>query len=256
MEHPDWSRERNLKLRVLISECVQLRCYNSWVDIVDDLTDDQLNDVETVLSKLVARHNFLLSIGEDDASALVRADDFLIAVASEDETYLSWIFEHISIELSNIPERLIQLSKRATSVHRSCRRKIGGAVGGRLENILSACLDFPSNVLRLEIQWKIIDAEHSEDLNFRNSLEAVFMDFLDWIEFAAHIVISHGEPASDIVNSLETQFRRGGWWLALPFAQDHLRFTNAVKKEIDEFSAIMNLETATLLKRFPGTKPG
>jgi hypothetical protein len=205
-----------------------------------------------------------------------------MAVASQDEQYQSWVTEHLFVDhweifrtldhqqgvlnehiiqdiltYLDLPERLIFISKRAAFVYRTYRRKIGGVIGERLNGILSACLDFPRNLLRLEFLWELYDVENADDLNFRNLLEAVFMDLLDWVELAAaNIVILHEERASDIIKSLQTQLARGSWWLFPRFDEYERQLTNLLKKEIGEFSAKMKLETEALkLTRFPTLKP-
>lgn len=184
----------------MIAACTEVR-----EDILDSLTYDQVNDLGKVLPKFVSRRNELLSLNVDQRALLVSADYILMAVASQDEQYQSRVTEHLFVDhweilrtldhkqgvlnehiiqhiltYLDLPERLIFISKRAAFVYRAYRRKIGGTIGDRLNGILSACLDFPKNLLRLETLWELYDVENADDLNFRYVLEAVFMDLLDW----------------------------------------------------------------------------
>ena len=278
----DWFSDTNKKIRAVLAACIELRCTEVRDDILDSLTYDQVNDLGKVLRKFVSRRNALLYLNVDQRAPLVSADYILMAVASQDEQYQSWVTEHLFVDhweifrtldhqqgvlnehiiqdiltYLDLPESLIFISKRAAFVYRTYRRKIGGVIGERLNGILSACLDFPRNLLRLEILWELYDVENADDLNFRNLLEAVFMDLLDWVELAAaNIVILHEERASDIIKSLQTQLARGSWWLFPRFDEYERQLTNLLKKEIGEFSAKMKLETEALkLTRFPTLKP-
>ena len=223
------SDHRNEKSRIVIAACIQLECDRAVAKLVH-FTDEELDNAVKVLSGMVARRNFLLSLNEDEPAALVNANLWLLARATQmHNEYANWVTvhllpprlaeilpvlrqrgflrEHMRNILTNFepPERLVSFSQRVEAVYRIWRRKIGGPVGKRLHLTLLSALALPSRLLWVEIEWKFIDA----NLSIRNALEAVFMDFLDLIQIGASKIVTFNDPqtsqesANSIIHDLE-----------------------------------------------------
>ena len=224
------SDHRNEKSRIVIAACIQLEC-NQAVGNLVRFTDEELDNAAKVLTGMVARRNFLLSLNEDEPAALVKGSLWLLACATEmHNEYANWVTDHLvppklaqllpilrqrgflREQIRNVltnfepPERLVLFSKRVEAVYRAFRRKIGGAVGKRLQQTLSSALAMPSRLLWIEIKWKLVDAY----LEIRNTLEAVFMEFLDLIQIGASKILTTSndlqtskESANSIIHDLE-----------------------------------------------------
>lgn len=226
----EWSSERMEKFRLVISACIHLGCDADWSFLVD-LPDSQLDRTVLVLSALISRR-------DDFGGGLVNAEywmsallddkmweytrwvaDHIIPVAVEEELVpvLSQAFltEHVGIILANfdLPDRLIVFSKGVQCVYRKYRRKIGGAVGKQLNEILRSALQFPYTLLYLEITWKVIQ-EDSSNLGFRDSIEAIFNGIIEVVEKFAKksLTVNHDVRAVQLLESLEFLLCCG-WWL-------------------------------------------
>ena len=274
----DLFRDRTQNFRIVIAACLQMHCELFW-NYLADFTDEQLNSLVQVLCKLVNRRNFVLSLNEDEpAASLTSARDFIDNVFWEKVVHTSWISEHLfdpsefsrvlgrcgflGENIKNIlsyfefPERLILFSKRFDSLYRKLRRKIGGTKGKRLHDMLSHCIGFPSELLHLEINCGFVDSVDPEELARRDSLEAVFSDFLDLFEVSGDIILHEKAVSGEIIDSLaeilvgDVPYREK--FMSYEFIKISQQSSEDVIEYYREFSAKFKLETEVLLKRFPG----
>jgi hypothetical protein len=231
--------ERFQKLQIVISACIELRCFKSWIDL-EDIEEDQIQKIETVLCRMVAiRRNSLFSSNEVDETAaeLVRADDFLShAIYEPAGAYTSWVTEHLFVvhfesfralihqrgvpselvenilKYLELPERLASFTKKVDSLYRALRRKTGGPIGERLGDILELTIELPRRLLLIEIEWEVIEAEDPKQLAYRDNLEALYMDFVDLVQISGNIArLNEIAAADDIIEFLDNQVFRGYW---------------------------------------------
>lgn len=234
----NWSTsERFEQFRIVIAACLELECDRAVTNLVR-FTDEELHIAVNVLSGMVARRNFLLSLNEDEPAALVKASHWISARALLlHGEYANWVTnhlfpqqffqllpilrqrgflrEHIRNILTNFepPQRLVWFSKQVEAVYRTFRRKIGGPVGKRLHQTLSSALALPSKLLWFEIKWNVVDANPG----IRYALEAVFRNFFELIHIGTAKILTLNqagkseETAHTIINALEriqTSLRR------------------------------------------------
>ena len=110
-----------------------------------------------------------------------------------------------------LPDRFIYFLKRVHWVHRTYRRRIGGAVWKRLDKILRSALQFPDTLLCLEIRSRVIHVDLS-NFGFRDSIEAIFNDMIELVEISAKQSLTMKDArAFDPIESL-TDLLCYDWW--------------------------------------------
>jgi hypothetical protein len=203
--------------RLVMAACVQLGFLYIRSDELADSTDFQLNEIVMVLSGMVARRNFFLSLNEDNPTAIGPALGMLESLLRGDgySEYTEWVSENLIIipellpllrkrgflleNIRNImsyfgyPERFVTISKKVEYLaNRSSRI---GSMGNDLFYRLKNSIGFPERFLKIEIQLGLLFLHGEDDpakVAFRNILEAVFRDYIDFLEIAARKYV--GEP--------------------------------------------------------------
>ena len=234
---PDWSSGRIKKSRLISAAGIQLGFEPNW-DELAQLTDDQLVALALLLSRLVARREVLLSLKDDDSAPLVDAEDCVDRFDRYGFGYIRWVTDQlIPVEVlpalrqalfdenihnifSNFgfPERLVFFSKRVGSVHGAYRRKFACGI---FSDIVWEIRKLPSDLLRFEIKAGIVHVDDPEKLAFRDFLETLFMDYVNFIDMAANTLLSvpagviNGNVLNNIFHSLK-EF--------LPICLRHLEF--------------------------------
>ena len=222
---PDWSSERIKKSRLISAAGIQLGFEPNW-DELTQLTDEQLDALAMLLSRLVARREVLLSLKDDDSAPLVDAEDCVARFYIFGISYIRWVTDQlIPVEvvpvlrqelfdenIHNIftnfgfPERLVFFSKRVGSVHRAYRRKFQSCL---FSDIVWPIRKLPSDLLMFEIKAGIVHVDDPEKLALRDFLEAICMDYVNFIDLAANKLLSvpagviHRKVFNNIFHSLE-----------------------------------------------------
>ena len=229
----DWSSDRIRKFRLIIAASIQLGFEPYFDDRAGLTTDEKRDTVFSVLSRLVAMRESLLSLNEDDSAPLVDAEEcWLLGGEYLSPGYIRWLMEnlipveslpvlrrkflaeHIQNILTNFgfPERLIALSKRVGSVYRAYRRRFAEAVGDQFIFIFRSMRLLPGKLLKFEIKAGIVHVEDPEKLAFRDCLEAVIMDCVSFIEVASLKLLSVPAEVID-KNVLDNLFQSLGDFL-------------------------------------------
>jgi hypothetical protein len=209
--------ERIRNFRLLIAACMQLGCaWNAlnqgmWRGIAD-LPDSKLEQMVLVLSRMVARRNFLLSINEDETASFFTAEDWMDSFRLGERPYgdhtglvvfeifakyvsdhlipplgfvpglrrLGLLAENIQEMMTNfdIPHRLVALVDRVKSFPRKYRRIAGGPF-----HVGVSPMQLLQNLFRIEIFWGLMDAE-TPNLACRNEVETLFMDAIELLEIS------------------------------------------------------------------------
>jgi hypothetical protein len=213
--------QRQANFRILIAACIQLGCAwdafddSLWRDIAD-LPDSKLEQMVLVLSRMVDKRNFLLSINEDDTGPFFTAEDWIgsyvlgetpsavqtghVRFAEYVSDYLlpplelvprlrqlGFLTENIRQIMTNfdVPQRLVAVADRLNPIARKYARTARGG---------SLCLmQLLGNLLRIEIFWGFLE---TPNVASRNALETLFMDAIDLLE------ISKSDDTMRIVLSL------------------------------------------------------
>ena len=206
--------ERITNFRLLIAACMQLGCAwdasNDWMwRDISDLPDSKLEQMVLVLSRMVARRNFLLSINEDETALFFTAEDWIgsfvqgeapYAVQTGQVLFAKYVSDHLIPPLEfvprlrqlgvlaenirqmmtnfDIPQRLVALADRMKSLSRKHRRIGGGPFHGGLSPT-----QLLHNLFRIELFWGFMDAE-TPNLACRNALETLFMDAIELLEIS------------------------------------------------------------------------
>ena len=259
---PQYNSERIANLRLIMAACLQLRCDSALVVRTVHVADAaQLSNIVAIVSRMVARRNFYLSLNQDELVPVIPIENYLHISASlaADTPYTSWVAERLApLELLRrrgflgeqvreiithsleFPNRLMVLANRVAFVCGTTRRKIGGTEGEIYHRILSRLLRIPGAALQLEVSWGVLvdEAVDPADLVVRHSLETVFMDLIDLVGIVGRKFSSMHAPVDGIMTRLEN-IMDSAWWLhANPAFVDLAPQIAALSSEITQLKAV------------------